>query len=74
MKIIEPVLLEVEPNDNVEILLGEKKVKLGQIKGNSESNKTTYMIRIKDSSQKAALNAFVKSQKAGKAWKEIVIH
>ena len=32
------------------------------------------MIRIKNSSQKAALNAVVKSQKAGKAWKEIVIH
>lgn len=73
LNIIEPVLLEVEPNDNVEILLGEKKVKLGQIKGNSESRKTTYILRVKDSSQKAVLNAFVKSQKAGNASKEIII-
>jgi len=73
LNIVEPVLLEVEPNDNVEILLGEKKVKLGHIKGNSESKKTTYILRVKDSSQKAVLNAFVKSQKAGKDLKEIVI-
>jgi len=73
LKILEPVLLEVEPDDNVEILFGEKKVKLGQIKGNSESKKTTYLLRVKDNSRKAVLKAFVKSQRAGKDLKEIVI-
>lgn len=73
LKIIEPVLLEVEPNDNVEMLFGEKKTKLDHIKGDSESKKTTYIIRVKDTSRKAVLKAFVTSQKAGKAAKEILI-
>ncbi|UCC41537.1 MAG: hypothetical protein JSV96_09035 [Candidatus Aminicenantes bacterium] len=74
LNILEPVLLEVEPTDNVEILLGESKVKLGHIKGNSESKKITYMLRVKDSSQKAVLNATVRSQKAGRDSKKILIH
>jgi hypothetical protein len=69
----EPVLLEVEPNENVEILLGEKKVKLGQIRGYSESEKITYVVRVKDGSQKALLRAFARSQKAGIDTKEIKI-
>ncbi len=73
LNIVEPVLLEVEPNENVEILLGEKTVKLGQIAGYSESQKTTYIVRVKDTSQKAVLKVHAKSQKAGKDSKEIVI-
>ena len=73
VNMVEPVLLEIEPNENVEILLGEKKVKLGQIDGHSESDKTTYIVRIKDPSQKAILKVHTKSQKAGKDSKEIVI-
>lgn len=73
LNIVEPVLLEIEPNENVEILLGEKKVKLEQIDGHSESEKTTYIIRVKDPSQKAVLKVHTKSQKAGKDSKEVVI-
>jgi hypothetical protein len=73
VNMVEPVLLEVEPNDNVEILLGEKKVKLGQIDGHSESEKTTYIVRVKDFSQKAVLKVFAKSQKAGKDAREIIL-
>jgi hypothetical protein len=73
LNMTEPILLEVEPNENVEILLGEKKVKLGQIDGYSESEKTTYVIRVKDPSQKSVLEVRAKSQKAGKDVKEIVI-
>ena len=73
VNMVEPVLLEVEPNENVEILLGEKKVKLGQIDGHSESEKTTYLVRVKDPSQQAVLKVHAKSQKAGKDSKEIVI-
>jgi hypothetical protein len=73
LEIIKPVLLEVEPDDNLEILLGEKREKLGQIKGNSESKKNTFILRVKDSSKKAILKASATSQKAGKDTKEIVI-
>jgi hypothetical protein len=73
LNMVEPVLLKVEPNENVEILLGEKKVKLGQIDGHSESEKTTYIVRVKDLSQKAVLKVHAKSQKAGKDLKEILI-
>ncbi len=73
LRIVEPVLLEVEPSDNLEILWGEKKVKLGQIQGHDESKKTTYIVRISDDSQPASLTASVKSEKAGRDIKEIVI-
>ena len=73
LKVAESVLLEVEPDDNVEILFGEKRMKLGQLQGNSESKKTTYILRVKEPSKKAVLKASVKSQKAGKDSKEIVI-
>lgn len=73
LDMVEPVLLKVEPNENVEILLGEKKVKLGQIDGHSESEKTTYIVRVKDPSQKAVLKVHAKSQRAGQDSKEIVI-
>jgi hypothetical protein len=72
INMVKPVLLKVEPNENVEILLGENKVKLGQIAGHSESEKTTYVVRVKDPSQKAILKVSAKSQKAGNDWKEIV--
>ena len=73
LDMVEPVLLEVEPDENVEVLLGEKKVKLDQIAGHSESDKTTYIIRVKDPSAKAVLKVHAKSQRAGKDTKEIVI-
>ena len=73
VNMVKSVLLEVEPNENVEILLGEKKVKLGQIDGHSESEKTTYIVRVKDPSQIAVLEVSAKSQKAGNDWQEIVI-
>ncbi|MFQ6070248.1 MAG: M14 family metallopeptidase [Candidatus Aminicenantales bacterium] len=73
LKVVKPVILEVEPDDNLEILSGERKVKLGHIKGNSESRKTTYIVRVKDDSKKAVLKVMAKSQKAGKDSKEIII-
>jgi hypothetical protein len=73
VNMVDPVILDVEPNDNVAILLGEKKVKLGQIAGYSESDKATYIVRVKDPSQKAFLMLHAKSQKAGKDSKEILI-
>jgi len=73
LNIDEPVLLEVEPDDNLEILFGEEKVKFGQIKGNSEGEKISYVLRVKDNSRKAVLKASVKSEKAGKDSKEIII-
>ena len=74
LEMVEPVLLEVVPNENVEILLGETKVRLGQIDGLSESDKTTYILRVKDSSRKAVLEVQAKSQRAGKDSREVVIN
>jgi hypothetical protein len=70
---VDPVNLEVEPDDNLEILYGEQEVKLGQINGFSESRETTFILRVKDSSQKAVLKVAVTTPKAGKAAKDIVI-
>jgi len=73
LDVVDPVLLEVEPDENVEILLGEEKVKLGQINGHSESEETIYIVRVKDPAQMAVLKISANAQKAGKDSKEIVI-
>ena len=73
LKIDEPVLLEVLPDDNLEIIYGGAKTKLAQIDGYSESPKTTYILRVKDPAQKAVLEVRVSSQKAGRVTKDIVI-
>jgi murein tripeptide amidase MpaA len=73
LKIAEPVILQVSLDDNVEIIYGEKKKKIGQIDGHSKSPKNTYILRVKDPSLKAELKVFVSSQKAGHASKNIVL-
>lgn len=73
LKIDEPVLLEVLPDENLEIIYGEEKVKLGQIEGYSESSKTTYILRVKDPAKGAVLKVHVSSQKAGRMTKDISI-
>ncbi len=61
----EPVLLRVEPNENVEILYGQEKNKIGHILGFSKSDKTTFILRVKDLSADALMKVHVTSQKAG---------
>jgi hypothetical protein len=73
LKIDQPVLLEVMPDENLEIIYGDEKIKLGQIDGYSESSKTTYILRVKDPAKKAVLKVHVSSQKAGRTTKDILI-
>jgi len=68
-----PVVLEVAPDDNLEIILGEKKLDIGHIRGSSESEDVTYVVRKKNPSSRAVLNVTVASPRAGKVTKEIVI-
>jgi hypothetical protein len=74
LRIDKPVLLEVLTDENLEIIYGEKKIKLGQIKGYSESPKTTYILRVKNPAQQAVLTVHVTSQKAGRVTKDIPIN
>jgi hypothetical protein len=69
----EPLLLEVSPDDNLEILFGETRAKLPRIRGHSESDKISYLVRVKSASKKAVLKVSVKSQKAGQDIQEIEI-
>ncbi len=73
LRIAKPVLLEVEPGENVEIIFGEKKADLGQIQGYSSSKKIIYILRVKEGQREPVLNVSVKSQKAGNDTKEIII-
>jgi hypothetical protein len=67
------VLLEVEPNDNLEILYGEKTNKIGYIEGYSKSPQTTFIMRINDVAVEALLKVTARSKKAGIDTREIVI-
>jgi hypothetical protein len=69
----QPVVLELDPGSNLEILLGEGKLSLGHIDGNAESEETVYMLRKKDVSKPAVLKAVVHSPRAGRGSAEIEI-
>jgi hypothetical protein len=71
LKIVEPCVLEVQPDSNVEIMFGKKKVKIGHIDGNSVSKIVSYVVRLK--TKKGTLKAVVTSQRAGKDTKNIII-
>jgi murein tripeptide amidase MpaA len=73
LSLAEPVKLSVEPGDNVEILFGEEKIEIGQIDGHSESEQSSYIVRVKDVSQEALLRISVNSQKAGRDSRDIVV-
>jgi hypothetical protein len=73
MGIAKPVVLDVEPGDNLEILLGEKKLSLGHIGGNSKSEEITYIVRKKNASGRAVLNVTAAAPRAGKDTKAIAI-
>ncbi|MFC1492794.1 M14 family metallopeptidase, partial [candidate division KSB1 bacterium] len=73
LKVIEPTLLKVEPGDDVEIIYGEEKVKLGKIDGFSESDKLTYILRVKRGAGNPSIIVSVTSQRAGKVSKQIAI-
>ncbi len=71
--VLKPTLLEIEPGNGVEIIYGEEKVKLGNIEGFSESDKLTYIIRVKNGTRNPVLNVSVTSQRAGNVSKEIIL-
>ncbi|MFC1555021.1 M14 family metallopeptidase, partial [candidate division KSB1 bacterium] len=73
LQTLDPTLLEIEPDNNIEIIYGEKRVKIGKLNGFSESEKSTFILRVKDSSSDAVINASVTSQRAGNVSQQIVV-
>jgi len=73
LNLCESVLLEVIPDDNIEVIYGELKVKLEQIDGRTEGPKITYILRLKDQARRGGLRIQVASQKGGKDSKDIII-
>jgi hypothetical protein len=71
--IAKPVVLDVEAGENLELLVGEKKLDIGHIDGNSESKTFTYVVRKQKESERAVLKVTVASPKAGKATKAVAI-
>ena len=64
--VVRPVRLDVRPSDNVEILSGETETDLGQINGTSESDKTTYLLRLTAPASAGTLGVSVWSERAGR--------
>jgi hypothetical protein len=71
--VVDPVILEVTPDSNLEILFGEERVRLDHINGNSKSEKIPYVLRKKNSAAKAVLKTSVKAQRANNDAKQITI-
>jgi len=66
LEVVEPIRLEVSPSENVVILSGETRVDLGQIDGTSESDESTYVLRLLDPAFEGTLGVSVWSQRAGR--------
>jgi hypothetical protein len=73
LKVVKPVVLDVQADANLEVLSGDVRAELGQVRGNAESRKITYVLRVKDPSKRATLKASVWSQRAGRDAREIPI-
>jgi murein tripeptide amidase MpaA len=71
--VVEPVLLEVEGDANLEILFGEKKLGIGHINGQSESETISYVVRKRNATAPASLAVSATAQRALNDSKEVVI-
>jgi hypothetical protein len=67
------LVLQVEPDDNLEVLFGDEKVALAHLEGNSESEDLTYIVRKRDLAAEASLSVTVAAPRAGQASSEIAI-
>lgn len=73
LDVIEPVLLEVEGDANLEILFGEEKAEIGHIDGQSESETISFVVRKRDGSARATLTVSATAQRALNDRTEVVI-
>ena len=73
LSVAEPVVLGVEPGENVEIIFGEEMAKIGHINGNSESETISYVLRKKNKSDRAVLSVSVTAERARNDQTEVVI-
>jgi murein tripeptide amidase MpaA len=71
--VIDPVLLEVEADANLEILFGEEKAGIGHINGNSESETISFVVRKRNGSLPAVLTVSATAQRALNDRTEVVI-
>jgi hypothetical protein len=71
--VVEPVILTVEGDDDLEILFGEEKLGIGHINGQSESEPISYVVRKRNASSPAVLAVAATAQRALNAWAEVVI-
>ena len=71
--VVDPVLLEVEGDANLEILFGEEKLGIGHINGQSESETISYVVRKRNNSAPAALTVSATAQRAFNDRTEVVI-
>ncbi|MCK5650269.1 MAG: hypothetical protein KAJ42_02785, partial [Gemmatimonadetes bacterium] len=71
--VVDPVLLEVEGDGNLEILFGEEKAEIGHINGQSESETISFVVRKRNASAPAVLTVSATAQRALNDRTEVVI-
>ncbi len=73
LRVVDEIILEVATDQNLEILFGEAKTRIGHINGNSESQAVSYLVRKRDLSTEAALTISAKGQRALNAEVKVVV-
>jgi len=73
MGVVDEVLLEIEPDSNLEILFGETKLGIGHIDGSSESDTISYVVRKRDPGADAVMTVSASAQRALNASAQIMV-
>jgi murein tripeptide amidase MpaA len=73
LDVTDEILLEVAADENLEILFGEKKAKIGHINGNSDSDTFSYVLRKRDPTADAVLTVSATGQRTLNGRAEVVV-
>jgi len=73
LDVVDEVLLEVAVDENLELLFGEEKARIGHINGNSESETISFVLRRKDPSTEGLLMVSATGQRALNDRTEVVV-
>ena len=73
LQVVDEIVLEVATDEDLEILFGEERTRIGHIDGNSESQAVSYLVRKRDPAAEAVLTVWAKGQRALNAEAKVVV-
>lgn len=73
LEVVDEILLEVAVDENLEVLFGEEKARIGHINGNSESETISFILRRLDPSIEGVMSVSATGQRAMNDRTDVVV-